>query len=245
MPRRRKRYVFNIKRLILSGLLLSLVIEVVIAAFNSPWFYVRHIRPTGNSIIPSAEVRKRLNIKKDDNIFLIDKSVLTKRIVENPVVKDIQLHRRLPDTLIVKVIERKPDLILSTRETLYEVDSMGVPFRIVKSGNENLPVIFCEVPGRITLGKPLHGSTFDVARKCLLLAREKKIFHITNLIVDQSGNLCLNVRDGYQVKLGKPYRLADKLYNAALTVEQIPEFRQHGEYVDVSVPEAPALKFEE
>jgi cell division protein FtsQ len=183
-----------------------------------------------------------LNLPKDTNIFLINKQALEQRVENEPAVKEVRLYRRLPNTLIVRVIERKPELILETSKALYEVDSEGVPYRIAKKVDSSLPLITCGMVGSIRLGQQLRTPEFLIARNCLLLAKNKKMFNVAKLSVDQSQELCLNVRDGYQVKLGRPEQLSEKLDIAAQAVAQIPEFRERGEYVDVSCPEAPAIK---
>lgn len=242
MPRRqrRKRYVINVKKLVLSFLLLLLAGEITWAAFSSPWFYVTKIKPIGNRLMSSKEVKERLNLPNHTNIFVIKKRTLISGVKKNPVVKDVRLYRLLPGTLIVQVIERKPVFVLSIGEKLYEVDHSGIPFRSVKNAYSALPVISCNVPC-VIVGKRPNSSVFNTAMECLLMAQKMK-FRVVKLSVDQSQDLCLNIRDGYQVKLGRPDRLVDKLDVAARTVDQIPEFRQRGEYIDVSCPEDYAFK---
>jgi len=247
VPRRRhrKRRVINVKRLILSVLLILLAVEVTVAAFTSPWFSIKGVRFAGNETIASKDIRRQLDLRPDANIFRINKRAIARRVMANPVVKEVRLYRRLPDTLVVRIEERKPDLVLNARGAMYEVDSAGVPFRAVKHAKAGLPVLSCKAPGRVVLGRRIRASSFGTARNCLLLVREKKIFQVAEITVDQNNDLCLNVRDGFQVKLGRPEQLSAKLNMAVRIVEQIPEFRQRGAYIDLTVPEAPALKYRE
>lgn len=240
--RRRKRHVVNKMRLAVSAVVLILVVELTVVALTSPLFAVKKVRVVGNKTVPSAEILRALRLSSDSNIFLVNKQQVAAKLEGNPVINHVRLRRRLPGTLIVAVVERKPRLILETGGVLYEVDSWGVPFRVVKRLNGKLPVISCAVPGRIALGKPIYAAAFDVARECLLLAQEKKIAGLLKITVDQNRDLCLNVRDEFQVKLGRPEQLSEKLDIAVQVREQIPEFRQRGEYIDVATPEAPAFK---
>ncbi|HUV05195.1 MAG TPA: FtsQ-type POTRA domain-containing protein [Armatimonadota bacterium] len=243
--RARKRYVLNAKRFILSALFVMLLVELGVAAFTSPWFSIKRIRFTGNETVASNDISRRLSLRPGTNIFRIDKRAMADRVMENPVVNEVRLYRRLPDILIVRIVERTPDLILNATGAVYEVDSTGVPFRVAEHPKAGVPILSCKVPRHIVLGRPIRASSFNTARKCLLLVREKKIFQVAEITVDQSNDLCLNVRDGFQVKLGRPEQLSAKLDMAARVVEQIPEFRQRGAYIDLTVPEAPALKYKE
>lgn len=242
---RRKRYAIDKKRLVLSAVLLILGVELALAAFTSPFFAVKKIRPVGNKTIPAAEIVQRAKLPGNSNIFLVRKGAVASRLTKNPVVKEVRVYRKLPDTLLVCVEERQPHLVLSTAGVLYEVDSSGVPFRVVKRVGTKLPVISCTIPGRVALGKRLDALDFASAMECLLLAREKKIFRVTKITVDRNDDLCLNVRDEFQVKLGRAEQLSKKLDIAAQAMEQIPECRQRGKYIDMTCPEAPALKLRE
>jgi len=239
---RRKRYSVNRKRLALSFLLLLLVGEFVFAALTSPVFSIKRVKVMGNRMVPASEVVRRLNLPANTCIFRIDKQAMAGRVCENPVIKRVTLHRALPRTLVVRVTERRPDFLLKTSAGVYEVDSSSVPFRLVDKVDARLPVIECGLPRRPVLGRKLTGSTLNSARKCLLLAREKKSLRVAKITVDQNNDLCLNVRDGFEVRLGRPEQLSKKLDIAAQSVEQIPELRQRGEYLDVTCPDAPAMK---
>lgn len=243
--RRRKRYRINAKRLIISLGLLALLVELIAVALTSPWFSVRKVKIEGNRLLPSARILALLELPPDSNIFLVKKQPLERRVARSPVVKDVRVRRRLPDTLIVQISERKRDLVLRTPTANYEVDASGVPFRTVAQPGTGVPVISCALQRRPVLGRPIREKRFLSARNCLLLVRAKKIFRVSEITVDPAGDLCLNDRDGFQVKLGRPEQLSEKLDKAALAVEQLPEFREHGEYIDVTCAEAPALKFDD
>lgn len=242
---RRKRYIVNAKRLMLCILLILLAVEVALAAYTSPWFYVKHKRVVGNKTVSSSEILDRLQIPHNCNIFALNKREAESRLAGDSVVKEVRLYRRPPNTLIIRVVERMPDLVLSTGGKLYEVDSSAVPFRVVDEADARLPVLSCEVRERIILGQPLDDAAFNTGRNCLLLARAEKKLRVAKLTVDPKNYLCLNTTDGFQVKLGRPEQLSEKLDIAARAVEQIPEFSKSGQYIDVTCVEAAALKLAE
>ena len=243
--RRRKRYAINKKRLVLSLILFALGVELVLVALTSPQFAIEKLKVTGTRVIPVSEVLRELSFMKGSNIFKVDERKVADLLKKNPVVADVRLHRRLPRTLIVSITERKPELLLKTGTALYDVDRLGIPYRAVVKVDTKLPLIACTISDRITLGRPLKSPAFKTARRCLLLAQAKKVFRPAKITVDQSGHLCLNVRDEFQVKLGTPEQLSRKLDLAEQVVEQIPEFRQRGVYIDVTCPDASALKLAE
>lgn len=236
--RQRKHYSINAPRLILSLLLVLLMGEALIAVFTSPWFDINRVRVYGRNTVASKFVAAETRVPEKSNIFRFNTRDMARRLGRDPVVERVTVSRRLPDTLVVRITERKAILVLKTHRKLYEVDDMHIPFRIVAQPNPKLPMISCIVPQRIVLGKPIKTSAFLTAVECLQLATQEKKFLVGKITVDQNNDLCLNVRDGLLIRLGQPQHIEDKLDKAKQTMELGTDL----EYVDVTCPEAPAFK---
>ncbi len=240
--RRRKRYSVNVKRLLLIMLSLMVLALLIITLFSSPTFAIRKVLVTGNTLVPAKEVLQRVNFVMGGNVFLIKEEEVAAALKQNPIVATAHLRRKLPTTLLVQVIERKPHFVLNTGTALYEVDPGGLPYRLVKTADPNLSMIVCRIPGRVIPGKSLTAPAFVSARNCLLMAESRKVFGTVKITIDPTGYLCLNVQDRYQVKIGQSDQLAEKLDVAKRVVEQVSEFRQRGLYIDVTCPREPAFK---
>lgn len=240
--RRRKRRVINVRRLILALLLTALAGELLVVILTSPRFAVERIQVRGTRVISAAQVARGLHYLVGSNIFTANKREIADTLRRDPVVADVHLHRRLPRILVIDITERRAQLVLNTGALLYEVDGSGVPFRKVSAANPKLPMICCAISGPVILGRALKSPAFASARDCLIRARGKKEFRVAKIAVDPAGHLCLNVREGFEVRLGRPDQIATKLDIVCRLVQQAPDFRRRGMYVDVSCPEAPACK---
>lgn len=241
----RRRRVINKKRLILTIFLIVIGGELVFALLTSPMFAVNHIKVVKNVNVSDKQVIQSLALPQDANIFRIDRDSVLREVRRNPLVQEATLRRRIPSTLIVQISERQPLFILSTSGVLYAVDPYGIPFRKEKALSPKLPVIFCQVRKRIVLGRPIREAALNSAKECLLLAQAKKVFQGIRITVDRKSDLCLNVRDGFQVRLGRPEQLARKFDLAEQVVKQTPGFQNRGEYIDVTCLEAPAFKLKD
>ncbi len=217
---------------------MALAAELVLVVLGSPFFQIRDVRVYGRKLVAQEFVAKCTQIPEKSNIFLFPTETIPQRLRKNPIIERVTASRRLPDTLVVRIVERKADFVLSTHRKHYEVDAKGIPFRIVEAPNPKLPEIACKVPQSIILGKPIKTSAFLTAVDCLRLARQQEEFSVAKITVDQNNDLCLNVRDGLLIRLGRPQHLEDKLSKAKQTIELVSDL----EYVDVTCPEAPALK---
>ncbi len=221
---------------------IALAVEVVMTLFNSPQFMIRKTIVHGNRLVPVRQVLQDVRFATGQNIFLVKDKAIVRTLTRNPIIASVHIHRKLPRTLIVDVTERRPCYVLNTGTAFYEVDRSGIPYRIMPAEDPGLSAIVCGVSERVILGKPLRSPTVAKARECLLLAQSKKIFSAVEITVDQTGCLCLNVRDKFQVKMGRPDQLSDKLNLVQRVLGQVPEFKQRGMYIDVTCPDAPAFK---
>jgi cell division protein FtsQ len=232
-----------VRRLILALLLTALAAELVVVVLTSPRFAIDGIRVTGTRIIPASQVVREIQYLIGSNIFAVKKEEIAAQLTRNPIVVGVRIRRHLPRTLIVEVTERRAHLVLNTGRALYEVDRSGIAFRKVSAANPNLPMVCCPFSRRIVLGERVRFPAFASARDCLIQAQGKKEFRVRKIAVDPDGHLCLNVREGFEVRLGRPDQIAGKLDLVSRLVQQNPEFRERGVYVDVTCfPEAQACK---
>ncbi len=237
-PERRRRYRINAPRLILSLLLILLAGESMLAVLKLPWFEIRGVVVQGRKLVDRKFVVQSTRIPDKSNIFTFPTRGIADRLRPNPIIKGVTVHRKFPNTLVVRITERKPYAVLSAQGRFYETDAAGIPFRTVASPDPKLPVLSCTVPKAIALGKPITAPAFKLASRCLRLAQPFGKLSVRKITVDPNNDLCLNVQDGILIRLGQPQQMEGKLEKAEQTINLVP----HLEYVDVTCPEAPALK---
>lgn len=237
-PRRRRRRLVTLRRLIFSVLLVFLAAEAALALLKLPVFEISDVRVYGNRVLPAAFVADCTKVPEKSNILLFKTDTIVRRLRASPIVEKVTVSRRVPDILIVRITERRAYLVLQTPEGAYEVDAGGIPFRKVARPDPKLPVVSCEAPCPIVPGKPVVIPAFKTAVNCLQLARRQGDMRVRKITVDRNNDLCLNVGDGLLIKLGQPRQIEDKLEKAGQTIKLVPNL----EYVDVTCPEAPALK---
>lgn len=89
------------------------------------------------------------------NVFGLDLQAIESRILENTWIKSVQLEKRLPHTLAVKVKLRSPRAILQSENgSMSYVDEEGFSFAPIASGKmRDLPLLVGFEPGKQVLIK--------------------------------------------------------------------------------------------
>ncbi|MHB1455411.1 MAG: cell division protein FtsQ/DivIB [Armatimonadota bacterium] len=241
--RKNRRGKSNARRIIMTVLVLCLLVEIVVVALTSPYFNIKNITITGNITIPENSIIDVAAIPSDTNIFRLQTERIVDDLLINPVIKRAKLHRKLPDGLIIALNEREADCLLRLPEKIYEIDVAGIPFRLPLKVDENIPMITYDLQEKILLGRQIIDEIFTASRKCIEISRINCPFRIKSITVDQNGDICLNSNDGFDVIIGRPVDLNHKMDIASQVIIQIPLFRTTGEYIDVTCPEAPAVKY--
>ena len=240
--KRKKKYVIKWRRFVIFLLLLALAGEVIATLLASPYFVIKEVRVTGNKTVSASSVISRLGVPKDTNIFRINKRVMVERLKKDPVIKDARIFRRFPNGIHVHVIEREADAVLDASGKFYLLDADGIPFRVVKKLDPKFTVISTTKVKKVSLGKCITVPEFKAEKECLKWARRRKLPRPTVIYIDQNDGLCLNTQDGFRVILGGTDKIPEKLGEAMRVIQEIPGFKETGDYVNVSCLGNPAYK---
>lgn len=112
-----------------------LVIPLLILCFfvmKNKYFNISSITVEGNVQIEAKKVIEDSGLKAGDNIFFFNKRKIVKKMEENPLYKEIDIDRRLPNKIHIKIKERNGKYVLSYGEKFVLVDDEGVVLGIEK-----------------------------------------------------------------------------------------------------------------
>lgn len=102
----------------LYKLLSVLMICGAIIAAMTLFFRVSTVEVTGQRRYSEEEIRQASGVQPGDNLYLLNKHDVARRIVESlPYIENVHPYRRLPDTLVI------------------EVEESGRPFAVVQDGS--------------------------------------------------------------------------------------------------------------
>ncbi len=228
----------------LPWLLLVLGAELLYVGLHDPRFNLARIEVQGNQILTAEQVVRRSGLKEGINLFRTPVRAAQARLLKVPAVAAVTLHRRPPDRILIRVHEREPMACVATGGGFLTIDAAGVAFRGDPKPPRGLPLVTGLQQQGLRFGKVLDRKLATALRDCLAAAKEAAPQHqIARISIDQNGNLCFNSDDvGYEVRLGPPEQLSEKLTLLTALERSLPDIGRDCEYIDLSCPEAPAWK---
>jgi len=242
----------------LSILFLIILGEVFYLIFFSPFFQVKVIEISGNEKVSAENLEHLLNIKinqkvlffPSQSIFLTNFKGIKREILKNfPQVEEAGLKRKLPDTLLLLIRERKPIAIFcftpqpleaGDREaSCFSIDKHGIIFEPSERKQDFVSLvkkIDAGMEKEISLGEEivkeeLLSKILEVEAK---LKNELKIATEEILVVSEANFFARTLED-WQIYFNSREDLDWQLTKLKMVLaEEIPqEKRQDLDYIDV------------
>ena len=95
----------------------------LISKKNSAFFEIRNIKIVNNFLIKKSKVYEKLGQIYNKNIFLIERKDIEESLKEIDFLKKVEVKKKYPNTIIVKIFETKPVGILFKDKDKYILDS--------------------------------------------------------------------------------------------------------------------------
>ena len=151
------------------GLFIALIAAVVLVALNVPsrvmtavgesigraGFSVKRVDVVGIHHMDSSPVYRIALDQRSMAMPLVDVADVRQKLLQFGWVKDARVSRRLPDTLVVDIVERKPAALWQDSQRLALIDSEGVV--IDRVSVTQMP----DLPPLVGAGANLHGRELD------------------------------------------------------------------------------------
>lgn len=129
LPRRKNRSepwsLALVRRLAPIAIVVLLAFVVAQQVYYSPRFQIQRVTVHGNQRLSVGEVRSLLGGLDGQRLFDVDIDAWRSTLLESPWVADARLHRVLPSTIDVTVVERLPLATLRSGDQLFLLDESG------------------------------------------------------------------------------------------------------------------------
>lgn len=240
--RRRRADVARGKKRKLVTVLTTLVVLGLAtwAAFWSPLLSVRDVKLTGATHTTAEDVAEAAGLGSDDNLLLLSAGEVVEAARSLPWVADAEVERRLPGTVKVKVVERKPALVVSLGAARWTIDAHG---HVLATGQTEpgLPVVGGVEVGEIKPGVRLDAPVMEEVLTAWRSLPRKLAIDVQAIFAPTLERISFTLADGTQVRYGAAERLDAKNEVLLALRGELAEEGRLASYIDVRVPTSPAI----
>lgn len=120
--------------------LLSLIIVAIILVMLSSIFNIKFIKVENNSIISEEEIINLADIGSEQNLFKLRKNTVIANIKKNAYIESVEISRKLPNTLEIRVKERTRKYMLQFADSYIYINNQGYMLEI-STEKLDLPII--------------------------------------------------------------------------------------------------------
>ncbi|CAM3403044.1 cell division protein FtsQ/DivIB [Pseudostreptobacillus hongkongensis] len=188
---------------------------------ESDFFIVKNIQIEGNYNLVKDDIVKKLDNIKGDSLFYINASRLEGIIEDDIRVESAKISRKFPDTIKIKIEERKPIAIVYSNGNYFYVDEGLNLFALYKEIKDTgVPII--------NIPKEDEIEEFKIMLKTL---RDTQFYNTISEIYKGDKMYILTLLDGTNVYIDKNVSL--KKYNIAYKIYVDESVNKDIEYIDL------------
>jgi cell division protein FtsQ len=194
----------------------GVVVAVMVAAVAGIWsareliikgagFRVTRVVVNGEHLVPAREIKSIACVKIGSSLLALDLDGVRDRIRAHPDIRDVEVTRRIPGKVIIKVFERFPVVAVHCGRR-YVLDEEGIVLSHRKEmRNKSLPVLTGLTCGKVTEGDRLKSGALEKALDIVSIYRQSKLCRQLDLISIDLGdlkNIILRANDIEEIRLG-------------------------------------------
>ncbi|WP_202566957.1 FtsQ-type POTRA domain-containing protein [Agreia sp. COWG] len=221
------------KRLLIGAASTVAVVLLLVLTAYSPLLAVRTITVEGASRVDAGAVSEALGDQLGRPLTLVDFDEVRKTLATFPLIQSYVTEAQPPSTLVVRIVERRPVVVVAANGAFDLVDPAGVVVETSPARPPGYPTIDVQAT-------PINSAGFAAATQVLLALTPEFLAQVDSVSAATPDSVTLALTNGQRVVWGsaedsalKARILASMISNPA--IPNVSEF-------DVSSPEAPITK---
>jgi cell division protein FtsQ len=241
ISRRRKAVEKSRRRRVLGWLVAIVVLAgLVWGAFFSPLLNVEEIRILGAEHASEPEIRAAAGLPEDQNLLLVSTSSVADKIAQLPWVAEARVDRKLPNTVRIRITERKPAIVLSLDDGRWTLDRRGL---VLERGvaEDDLAVLSGVIHPNPTPGEKVdHGGVIGALRVWRSLPSKLKA-DVVALFAPSGERISVSLVNHTLIRYGAATELRAKKRVLVALLRRLRNQRRTAAYIDIRVPTSPAV----
>ncbi len=205
-------------------LALAIIGSVAWALLGSSLLVVRHVEVTGNRLVPTAQIRAAARVRPGMPLATVNTGAAARRVEGLAPVLSAQVSRSWPDTIVIKVTERTPEVAVPSGGGYQLIDGDGALVRFAARKPAGMPVLTAPTAG-------LRGNKAVRAAVTVLTNLPRKLRSlVVSVSAPAASAVTLRLAGGISVAWGAPGDARQKAADLAVLL------RTRARHFDVSDP---------
>lgn len=222
-------------------LLLLLSVASLIALYRSPAFRVQQVEVTGANVTDADQIRELAGLE-GKSMLRPGLAAAEQRVRYLPMVADVQISRRWPQTVRIAVTERTPWGYWQSGDKMYAIDGEGVVLENVKPP-DGAPVIKdVGSPSRLVAGDHTDGDAVRLVRALTEQIPSRLGLNITSIEYSIDTGVVLQADAGYRVVIGDSQNTDYKLAVWQAVEAELGREAMAGHVLDLRFGDRPAFQ---
>jgi len=130
-------------------IVIALALLIILTTITSqekitfPKFALKNINIENNSLLKDREIKMLLLNLYDQNLIFLKNKEIEKALMKNSFIESFNVKKKYPDTLNLKIFEKKPVLILQNKKKKFYLSEKTdlIEYKAIQD-YENLPYVF-------------------------------------------------------------------------------------------------------
>lgn len=226
LEQKRKKRNKRIKNILKVLLMLLIVIGGITFAMVSTIFNIKEIKVIDNEQISSDTVISLSELSSNQNIFRFNKLQVENNIKTNPYIENVEIHRKIPNTVEIKVTERVHSYSVSFMGKFAYVNTQGYVLEISEDSKGKIIIYGTSTnEEEITLGSRLNSedlNKFSDVIKITDIAKENGLLEkITSIDISNKNDYIIYMENEQKsVHLGDNTNLSNKMLYVLAILEK-------------------------
>jgi cell division protein FtsQ len=214
------------RHVVVLALVLAVLGTGAYAVWFSSWLDVESVDVSGATSITADEVRARALVEDGTPLARVDLDRAESRVRSLAVVKEVDVSRQWPDTVLIKLVEREAIAVVEIGGRLRGMDDEGVVFRDYNRAPPGLP--------RVQTDIGTSAEALKEAAEVISALPESLTLLVDHVLVATVDEISLFLKDGRQVVWGSA---DDSETKAEVAIDLLQKVKAR--VYDVSVPTQP------
>jgi cell division protein FtsQ len=235
-----------------AGLALIFVLVLIAAVLffwlrSSDVFAVKQVTVTTPQRVTEEEISRVTAEAVGVSLLSLSIAPIKKALLTLSYVQSVEVYRRFPNTLDVRLVEYEPVARLRAENgTIWLVAEDGRALeKATPPRGSALPLVVPALAVSPVAGEELPDVIVNALSVAALLQNEEiggKLPAVQQITISSGGTVALALKGGTELRLGDTTGLEHKFTVAIAIIQQCSRDKKQMEYVDVTVPERVAVK---